>query len=66
MDISGVVNIGGTDFKPTGIGTLKWSWKYYEGKSHTHRLECAFYLPDPPVYKIISADFSDKYDEIIL
>ena len=27
MEISGVVTIGGTDFKPTGIGTVKCSCK---------------------------------------
>ena len=58
VDISGVTTTGGTDFKPTGIGTVKWSWKDDEGKSHTHRLERALYLPKYPV-KIILISQSD-------
>ena len=32
VEISGVATIGGTAFKPTGTGTVKWSWKDDEGE----------------------------------
>ena len=65
VDISGVSKIGGTDFKPTIIGTVKWSWKYDEGKSHTHRLECALYFTKSPVNIISSTTWADHYDDDI-
>ena len=39
VKIDGVETIGGKEFKPTGIGTVKWSWKDDEGESHTCKLE---------------------------
>ena len=45
VEISRVATIGGTDFKPTLIGTVKWSCKDDKGKSHNHKLERALYLP---------------------
>ena len=61
VEISGVVMIGGTHFNPTGIGTVRWSWKYDKEKSHTHRLECALYFPESPVNIISSTSFADQY-----
>ena len=62
VEISGVAIIGGTDFKPTPIVTVKRSWKDDEGKSHTHQLERALYLSESPVNIIISKSLADKYD----
>ena len=62
VNISWVATISGTDFTPTGIGTLKWSWKYDKGKSHIHRFERALYFPDSPVNIISSTDLDDQYD----
>ena len=63
VDISGVATIGGTDFKPAGIRTVKWSWKDDEFKSHTHRLECALYFTESPVNIVGSTDLADQYDD---
>ena len=63
VEIYGVETIGGTDFKPTGIGTLKWSWKYDKGKSHTHILDHGLYLTESPVNITISTDLADQYDD---
>ena len=52
----------GTYFNPTEIGTVKWSWKVDEGKSHTHGLECALYFPESPVNITSSIYLADKYD----
>ena len=60
---SGVVTIGGTDCKPTGIGTVKWYWKDDKLKSHTHRLERALYFPESPVNIISSTAWDDQYDD---
>ena len=32
--ITGVTTIGGEDLRPSGIGTVKWSWDDEEGKTH--------------------------------
>ena len=42
---------------------MKWSWKYDEEKSHTHRLEQALYFPNYPVNIISSAYLSDWHDD---
>ena len=63
VDISRVVTIGGTYFIPTEIGTVKFSWKDDEEKSHTHRLERALYLPESPVNIIRSTSLADQYDD---
>ena len=63
VDIFGVATIGGTDFKPTGMGTVKWSCKDDEGKSHNHRLEHVLYFPESPVKIISSTALADQYDD---
>ena len=63
VDISGVAAIGGTYFKPTIIGTVKWSWKDDEGKSYTYRLERALYFPESRVDIISSNSLADQYDD---
>ena len=63
VDIFWVATIGGTDFKPTGIGTVKWSWKDDEGKSHTHRLERVLYFPESAVNIISPNALADHYDD---
>ena len=63
VTIYGVATIGRTDFKPTGIGTVKWYWKHDEGKSHTHILERALYFPESPVKTISSTALADHYDD---
>ena len=63
VNISGVATIGGTDFKPTVIVTVKWSCKDDEGKSHTHRLERGLYFSESPVKIISSTALADQYDD---
>ena len=63
VDIYGVATIGGTYFKPTGIVTVKWSWKDDEGKAHTYRLERASYFPESPVNIVSSTYLADQYDD---
>ena len=63
MAIAGVVTIVGKNFNPTVIGTVKCSWGYDEGKSHTHKLEHILYLPDSPVNIISSTALDYHYDD---
>ena len=63
VDIYGAVTIGGTYFKPIGIGTMKWSRKDDKGKLHNHILKRALYLPDSPVNIIISTFLAYQYDD---
>ena len=61
--IYGVEIIVGIDFKPAGIGTVKWSWKDDEVKSHNHRLERALYFSESPVTIISPTALDDQYDD---
>ena len=63
VNISWVATICGTYFKPTGIRTMKWSWKGDKRKSHTHRLEHALGFPDSPVNTIRSTALDYQYDD---
>ena len=63
VKFSGVATIDRTDFKPTGIGTVKWYWKDNEGNSHTLRLERALYFTESPFDIISSTSLTDQYDD---
>ena len=66
MEIEGVETICGTDFKPTGILTVKLPWKYDKAKSHIQKLGHTLYFPDPPVNMIRSTSLDYQYygDEV--
>ncbi len=40
-----VATIGGKTSVPTGIGTVKWTWKDDIGKEHTHFLTDVLFFP---------------------
>ena len=46
---SGVGTISGTDFGPSLIGKVEWTWHDNNGQKHTLTLENVLYLPDSPV-----------------
>ena len=46
---SGVDTISGTDFGPSLIGKVEWTWHDNNGQKHTLTLENVLYLPDSPV-----------------
>ena len=43
-----IATIGGKLNKPTGIGTVKWTWKNDGGVVNTELLENALYFPHSP------------------
>ena len=45
----GVATIGGTNFKPSGIGTVQWSWRDDNYKKHTEELDNVLFFPESPV-----------------
>ena len=53
-----VSTISGKDLIPKVIGTVRWSWTYYEGQLHTNKFYNVIYSTDSSV-KILSATAMD-------
>ena len=43
-DIRHIVTIGGKNSKPTGIGSVKWSWQDDNGRTHEYELQDVYYF----------------------
>jgi len=57
---AGVATIGGTDFKPAGIGTVEWTWTDDNGRRHTMRIENVLYFPQSPVNVLSVTAFASQ------
>ena len=60
---SGIKKIGGTDFKPSSIGTVKWYWQDDDGRNHEFILEKVLYFTNSPVHILSIEALSDGFDK---
>lgn len=54
-----VATIGGKNSKPTGIGSVKWTWNDDEGASHTYIMN-VLYFPSSPVDILSISEFANQ------
>ena len=57
-DVQNVATIGGKNSKPTGIGTIKWSWWDDNGTTHQYELQDVYYFPQSPVNILSVTEFA--------
>ena len=55
---STVATIGGKNSRPSGIGTVKWSWDDSTGKTHEYELPNCYYFPNSPVNILSITEFA--------
>ena len=60
---TGVATIAGEDLRPSGIGTVKWSWYDDEGKTHNFFLEKKLFFPTSPVNILSVSRLADHFDD---
>jgi hypothetical protein len=58
-----VATIGGKTSIPTGIGTVKWTWKDDSGQEHTHHLTDVLYFPTSPVNILSITALADQLND---
>eukprot|EP00956_Cyclotella_meneghiniana_P031729 scaffold84308_cov35-Cyclotella_meneghiniana.AAC.1 len=59
VDQSTVATISGKNSRPTGIGTVKWSWDDDDdGKTHEYELPNCYYFPNSPVNILSITEFA--------
>jgi hypothetical protein len=58
-----VATIGGKTSIPTGIGTVKWTWKDDAGQDHTHHLTDVLYFPTSPVNILSITALADQLND---
>jgi hypothetical protein len=54
-----VATIGGKNSSPSGVGTVKWTWKDDDGKDHTFIFENVLYFPNSPVNVLSVTSLAD-------
>ena len=60
---TGVATIGGEDLRPSGIGTVKWSWEDDERKTHKFLLEKTLFFPTSPVNILSVSRLTDHFGD---
>jgi hypothetical protein len=57
-DVRTVATIGGKNSRPSGIGTVKWSWLDDAGQTHKYELQDVYYFPQSPVNILSVTEFA--------
>ena len=57
-DVRTVATIGGKNSRPSGIGTVKWSWLDDAGQTHEYELQDVYYFPPSPVNILSVTEFA--------
>ena len=60
----GVATIGGKGHHPSGIGTVRWIWREYSGKSHEYLVEDALFFPQSPINIISVTCFARQLNDL--
>ena len=58
-----VATIGGKLNRPSGIGTVKWTWKDDNGVSHTQQLKDTLYFPKSPINIMSVTEFARQLND---
>ena len=62
-DIRYVATIGGRNSKPSGIGTVKWSWLDDNGRKHEYKLDNVYFFPGSPLNILSVTEFAKHLDD---
>ena len=58
-----VATIGGKGHQPSGIGTVRWTWRDVKGKMHQYNIEDVLYFPESPINILSVTAFAKQLND---
>ena len=60
----GVETIGGKGHRPSGIGTVRWTWRDDLGKAHEYLIEDVLFFPESPINILSVTCFAKQLNDL--